>query len=124
MSENHTLKALAEAFLRLTASGKIAEAYARYIGDGFIHHNQYFKGDKASLMHGMQENADKFTDKSLEMKAAVQEGDRVVTYSHVRMGDMHIAVFHMFRFKDGKVVELWDVGQPIAKDSPNKNGMF
>lgn len=37
---------------------------------------------------------------------------------------MEIAVVHLFKFKDGKVVELWDLGQVIAPDSPNENGAF
>ena len=35
-----------------------------------------------------------------------------------------IAVVHIFRFEQDRVAELWDLGQPIAADSPNENGMF
>ncbi|XDD49268.1 hypothetical protein AB3N59_12705 [Leptospira sp. WS92.C1] len=35
-----------------------------------------------------------------------------------------IAVVHIFRFEEEKIVELWDLGQFIVKDSPNKNGSF
>ena len=31
---------------------------------------------------------------------------------------------YIFRFKDNRVVELWDLGQQIAKDAPNENGVF
>ena len=34
------------------------------------------------------------------------------------------AVVHIFRFEQDRVVELWDLGQPISKDSPNENGLF
>lgn len=37
---------------------------------------------------------------------------------------MEIAVVHMFRFENGKILEMWDVGQVMEKDSPNENGMF
>jgi len=35
-----------------------------------------------------------------------------------------VAVVHIFRFENGKVVELWDLGQQMIKDSPNENGLF
>lgn len=38
--------------------------------------------------------------------------------------DLGRAVVHIFRFQDNKIVELWDIGQPIPEDSPNENGMF
>jgi hypothetical protein len=34
-----------------------------------------------------------------------------------------IAVVHIFRFEQDRVAELWDLGQPILKQSPN-DGLF
>jgi hypothetical protein len=31
---------------------------------------------------------------------------------------------HIFRFEDNRIAELWDIGQPISKTSPNENGPF
>jgi hypothetical protein len=33
-----------------------------------------------------------------------------------------VALFHLFRFADGRVVELWDVSQAAPPDSPNEYG--
>jgi predicted SnoaL-like aldol condensation-catalyzing enzyme len=38
--------------------------------------------------------------------------------------DVEYAVVHIARIEGGRIVELWDVGQEIPKDSPNANGMF
>ena len=38
--------------------------------------------------------------------------------------DAGIAVVHIFRFERGRIAELWDIGQPVPKESPNANGMF
>lgn len=35
-----------------------------------------------------------------------------------------IAVVHLFRFVEGRIVELWDIGQPVPEQSPNEYGMF
>ncbi len=32
---------------------------------------------------------------------------------------MDVAVVHILHFEGGKIVELWDVGQVIPKDSPD-----
>ena len=53
------------------------------MGDGFRHHNGYFPGDADSLMTAMDENAKQFPRKTLEVKIAVEEGDKVATFSKV-----------------------------------------
>lgn len=120
-----TQKDLATTFLQLAATGRVREAYAKCIAATFIHHNQYFKGDRESLLLAMEEAHQQSPNKGIEIQHVVEEGNMVVTHSLVRRGDPNlqdVTVFHMFRFENGKVVELWDVGQLIEKDSPNENG--
>jgi predicted SnoaL-like aldol condensation-catalyzing enzyme len=111
----------------MAGMGKVQEAYDRYIAPSFIHHNQYFKGDRQSLLTAMQEAAQSSPNKSIEIKRAYEDGDTVITYSLVTRQDPSapaIAVVHIFRFEGEQVVELWDVGQLVANDSPNENGLF
>jgi len=119
-------KANAIAFLKLAASGEIGEAYSKFVASSFKHHNQFFEGSADSLLAGMQENARANPNKVFEIKRVLSEGDFVVTHSHVQQkpGDLGAAVVHIFRFENGKIVELWDLGQPIIENSPNQNGMF
>ncbi len=126
VTSNLTLKEKAVSFLQLAASGKVREAYRRYIGPDFIHHNPFFHGDADSLMVAMEENAAQNPNKILEIKLAIQENETVAVHSHVKQnpGDLGGAVVHIFRFQDGQIVELWDIGQPIPEDSSNENGMF
>ena len=81
---------------------------------------------RASGEAGMEENARQNPNKVFEVKRVIAEGDLVVTHSHVRQKpeDPGAAVVHIFRFENGKIVELWDLGQPIQDTSVNKNGMF
>ena len=119
-------KEIATEFLMLAASGRAKDAFARFVGDGFRHHNGYFPGDGPSLMTAMDENAKQFPGKTLEVKIAVEEGDKVATFSKVvhSPGETGAAVVHIFRFAGGKIAELWDVGQAVPEDSPNEYGMF
>jgi predicted SnoaL-like aldol condensation-catalyzing enzyme len=120
-------KEMAVSFLKMAGGGKVREAYEQFIAPDFIHHNQYFKGDRESLMLAMEEASRKSPNKSIDIKHVYDAGDTVITHSHVIRqdpADPGIAVVHIFRFKNGRVAELWDLGQPMMKDSPNENGMF
>jgi predicted SnoaL-like aldol condensation-catalyzing enzyme len=117
-------KEMAISFLKMAGGGDVKAAYDKYIALDFVHHNQYFKGDRQSLMNAMIEAHKTSPNKSIEVKKAYEDGNTVITHSKVVKENMEIAVVHIFKFENGKVVELWDLGQQIAKDSPNENGAF
>lgn len=113
-------------FLTLVASGDVREAYQQYVGKGFRHHNPYFRGDAASLMEAMEQNAAKNPNKEFEVQRALQDGDHVAVLSRVRQtpGDRGGAVVHIFRFEGDLIVEFWDIGQAVPESNVNENGMF
>lgn len=120
-------KELAQEFLQMAGSGKVKEAYEKCIAPNLIHHNQYFKGDRHSLLEAMEAASKNSPNKSINVKYIYEDGATVITHSEVvRMNadDPRIAVVHIFRFENNKVVELWDLGQLIDKNSPNENGCF
>ena len=119
-------KAAAIDFLQLASSGKVKEAYQLYVGLSFRHHNPHFQGDAAALMTAMEENAVANPNKAIEIKHALEEGELVAIHACVTLkpGDLGIATIHLFRFEGDRIVELWDVGQPVLQDSLNENGMF
>jgi predicted SnoaL-like aldol condensation-catalyzing enzyme len=121
-----SLKDAAIEFLTLAASGKVSEAYERHVAAGFRHHNPHFRGDAASLKEAMLANAAQNPHKVFEVQRALQDGQEVAVFSHVRLkpGDCGVAVVHLFRFEGERIVELWDLGQPVPDSSVNENGMF
>lgn len=121
-----THKDIALSFLRLVTSGKIQEAYECHVAPEFRHHNPYFKGDAKSLQAGMMENESRFPNKILRVHLTIAEGDLVSVHSHVilKESELELAVVHIFRIQNGKIVELWDVGQQIPKETQNEYGMF
>jgi predicted SnoaL-like aldol condensation-catalyzing enzyme len=119
-------KDMAISFLRLASSGNVREAYNTYIHPYFHHHNPYFPGDRASLLAGMEENAVKFPQKEYEAVRALEDGDLVAVHGRVRLtpSSPWVALIHIFRFQDNQIIEEWEAGQEVPKDSPNKNGVF
>ncbi len=124
MTDNN--KDAAVSFLKLAVTGKVREAYSKFVDAGFRHHNPFFEGSAEFLMAGMEENALQNPDKVLDVKRVIAEGDFVVVHAHVqhKPGDLGAALVHIFRFEKGRIVELWDLGQPLPEKSPNQYGMF
>jgi predicted SnoaL-like aldol condensation-catalyzing enzyme len=62
----------------------------------------------------------------VEIKRVFADGDYVITHVHAQANpqDRGMAVMDIFRLEDGKVVEHWDVGQPIPEKAMNTNTMF
>jgi predicted SnoaL-like aldol condensation-catalyzing enzyme len=60
------------------------------------------------------------------VKKVIAEGDLVVLHLHGKSGPNPFgeSVVDIFRIKDGKVVEHWDVIQPIPESADNANSMF
>jgi predicted SnoaL-like aldol condensation-catalyzing enzyme len=116
----------AVSFLELAVSGRVREAYTKFVGRNFRHHNPFFAGDAQALMSGMEENARQNPEKRLKVLRALEDGDLVAVHSHVRQKatDPGAALVHLFRFDGDRIVELWDIGQPVPPQSVNSNGMF
>ena len=119
-------KEAAKSFLTMAGMGKVQEAYDKYIAPSFLHHNQHFKGDRQSLLTAMQEASRTTPNKSIDVKHVYEDGDTVITHSLVSRQSPEapdVVVVHIFRFEHDRIVELWDVGQPVSKDSPNEHGV-
>ena len=63
---------------------------------------------------------------SLDMKHLLSEGDLVVVHSLFRSdpNDRGQAIIDLFRVEHGKIVEHWDVIQPVLTHTANGNTMF
>lgn len=123
---NMTNKETAKQFLTLASKGQVDEAYSSFVGPSFRHHNPWYKGDAESLKRGMAENAAANPDKVFEIQRAIHEGDLVAVHSRVRQkpDQPGAVVVHIFRFENGKIVELWDLGQAVPESTINENGIL
>jgi predicted SnoaL-like aldol condensation-catalyzing enzyme len=113
-------------FLTLASSGHVKQAFSQYVDSSFKHHNPFFEAGPGALAAAMDDNAKQHPAKVCTIHHAVANDNLVIVHSHVRMApdELGVATMHVFRFVDGKIVELWDVGQPVPAESPNTDGMF
>lgn len=113
------------AFLEGVARGDVDDAFARHASDDFRHHNPWFAQDRESLREAMKTSATAEPGKRFEVQQAIAEGDRVMVFSRLTrpQGQVH-AVVHIARMSEGRIAEMWDIGQEVPADSPNVLGMF
>jgi predicted SnoaL-like aldol condensation-catalyzing enzyme len=125
-SSIQTQKESAVDFLNLVVAGSIDEAYDSYVNMHGRHHNVYYASDFSSLKQGMIENQAQFPSKRLMVKNVLGDGNLVAVHSNIIMkeGEPGISVVHLFRFENGKIVEMWDVAQTVPANSPNLIGPF
>src|SRR5208283_1856004 len=113
-------------FLDLVIEGKIDEAYRRFVNMDGKHHNVFFAAGFATLHEAMKENHVQFPDKRMTVKNVLSDGDLVAVHSRIipRGGDPGLIAVHLFRFDGGRIAEMWDCGQAIPAESPNRAGAF
>ena len=105
---------------------KVREAVDQYVGDRYIQHNPLVPDGTRVLIEFLEPYFAKNPTARSEIKRAVAEGDLVFLHVHARSSetDRGMAVVDIFRVENGKVVEHWDVVQPIPEKAANENTMF
>jgi predicted SnoaL-like aldol condensation-catalyzing enzyme len=97
-----------------------------YFAPNFIQHNPR-SGDGVegfrALLLGVKKQ---FPGLRTDVKRVFADGDFVILHVHVKLQpeDLGLAIVEIFRLEQGKIVEHWDVRQPMPDTSLNSNGMF
>ncbi|HTU65426.1 MAG TPA: nuclear transport factor 2 family protein [Steroidobacteraceae bacterium] len=105
---------------------KVKEGFDTYVGDKYIQHNPIAADGKEAAVEVLGKALQQLPGWTYTIKHAYADGDYAIVHSHVTMkpGDRGMAVVDIFRFEKGKVVEHWDVVQPVPEKSANDNTMF
>ena len=118
-------KAVVE-FYNKAINEKNFEAARKYMGPKYIQHNPGAADGHAGLQAFLTFLKEKFPNAKSEIKRVFAEGDYVILHVHAvrEPRTRGNAIVDIFRLEHGKIVEHWDVIQPIPEKPMNANGMF
>ncbi|MDX1404347.1 MAG: nuclear transport factor 2 family protein [Woeseiaceae bacterium] len=114
------------AFYDAAINDKDFEAASVYLGDKYIQHNPLAADGPEGLKAFLDFARENLSEFKVEFKRVLADGDYVVVHAHAKANpdDRGSAVMDIFRLENGKVVEHWDVIQPIPETAMNDNTMF
>jgi predicted SnoaL-like aldol condensation-catalyzing enzyme len=113
-------------FYNLAINKKDFEAASKYMGPKYIQHNPLAPDGHEGLKGFLKFLREKLPNLRSEIKRVFAEGDYVILHVHEiqEPGTRGNAIVDIYRLENGKVVEHWDVIQPIPEKAANPNGMF
>jgi len=119
-------KQLVLAFYHKIIGEKDYEGARQYMGTEYRQHAPYATDGHAGIAEWVRKFKEGFPQHRYEVKKVIAEGDLVVLHLHGMNGpNPHgESVIDIFRIENGKVVEHWDVIQPIPESADNANSMF
>ena len=123
MEEN---KKTVAAFYDAALNQKDFDAASKYLGNRYTQHNPTAADGPEGLKAFLAFLRDKFPNNRSEIKRIFADGDYVIVHVHAvrEPGTRGNAIVDIFKLENGKVVEHWDVVQPIPEKPANNNGMF
>ncbi|UUU19637.1 nuclear transport factor 2 family protein [Streptomyces sp. DSM 40750] len=120
-------KRVALAFVDLALNKKQPKKAADlYLRDPYIQHNPQITNGKKAFVTWATNFIKAVPDVKVDFKRVLADGDLVVIHSRLTTSatDRGTAVADIVRFKNGKIVEHWDVLQAVPETSANGNTMF
>ena len=115
-----------EMFQTLFDERRVDELADKYLTVDFIEHNPTAVNGTKGLRAFFKDYFAKNPKATFAVKRVIADGDLVLVHFHAQNGpeDRGVAGVDIFRLENGKVVEHWDVLQPIPEKSANNNTMF
>ncbi|MGF6431761.1 putative SnoaL-like aldol condensation-catalyzing enzyme [Bradyrhizobium elkanii] len=114
------------AFYEKGLNQKDADAALAYVGNRYVQHNPGAADGPEGFRKFIGFLREKFPNSHSEIKRSFVDGDYVILHVHAvrEPGTRGNAIIDIFKLEDGKIVEHWDVVQPVPENPANSNTMF
>ena len=105
------------------------DAASAHLGSKYIQHNPLAADGPEGLKAFLVFAKESLKTYRTEFKRVLADGDFVIVHALAKANpddpaDRGTAVMDIFRLEGDKVVEHWDVAQPVPEKAANQNGMF
>jgi len=114
------------AFYEKGLNQKDVDAALAYVGDRYAQHNPNAADGPEGFRKFIGFLREKFPNSHSEIKRSFVDGDYVILHVNAvrEPGTKGNAIVDIFKLENGKIVEHWDVVQPIPDNPANNNTMF
>ncbi|KWE46457.1 polyketide cyclase [Burkholderia ubonensis] len=114
------------AFYEKGLNEKDADAALAYVGDRYVQHNPNATDGPEGFRKFVAFLRDRYPQSHSEIKRSFVDGDYVILHVHAvrEPGTRGSAIIDIFRLENGRIVEHWDVNQPVPEQAANGNTMF
>lgn len=104
----------------------VRHAFETWVDPGYIQHNPMAPTGRAAAIAFLEPFFANNPAISYSIKRIIADGNLVAVHSHGKFApaDRGVAVIDILRVERCKVVEHWDVVQPVQEASANTNTMF
>jgi len=102
------------------------DRWPEYLHPDYIQHKPNIGDGPQGVIDFMRDNYARYPKHTPEIIRSFVDGDYVFLHVHVHMEPLNrdIAVMDIFRCSGGRLVEHWDVEQPVPQEMRHRNGMF
>lgn len=119
-------RAIVEAFIEVFYRQKnVRKAFDEFVSENYIQHSPMILDGRASAIEMLEpkfSNPDAF----FEIKRVLVDGDLAVIHLNGKLtaNTLGVVIADFFRLENGKIVEHWDVIQPVPTEKVNPRLMF
>ncbi|THJ35631.1 hypothetical protein E8K88_03325 [Lampropedia aestuarii] len=126
LAQEEANRALVLAFYEGFFNQHQVDAAAAVVADDYIQHNPFVPNGKAAFVEYFRGYFKEFPESRAQVMRSATDGDLVYLHVHSTSGPGHRgeAVVDIFRVKDGRITEHWDVIQEVPERPVNTNTMF
>jgi predicted SnoaL-like aldol condensation-catalyzing enzyme len=111
---------------RFYVDKKVREAFETWVDPGYVQHNPMAATGRDAAINFLEPFFAQHPDIHYSIARVIADGNLVAVHSHGKFApdDRGVAVVDILRVEGCKVMEHWDVVQPVPEKAANSNGMF
>lgn len=105
---------------------KVREAFETWVDPNYIQHNPMAPTGRDAAIAFLEPFIASHPTAKYSIARIIADGNLVAVHSHGQFApeDRGVAVVDILRVEGCRVMEHWDVVQPVPEKSANQNGMF
>lgn len=104
---------------------RVADAFGLLVDENYRQHNPTIADGPAAAIRALTPKFDGSPDARFEVQRILVDGDLAMVHVKASRPDApDAAVADIYRFEDGRIVEHWDVLQPVPANPVHDHAMF